>query len=68
MACRGKPEIERWRRRIVRWIADNAKDILAARNSVEFPAGLDSRGRDGWEPDLISVALLFQFGELRVWR
>ena len=56
----GSDELARWRDRdrtaiaaikpkLVRWMEDNGDRILAHRDQVAFPPGLDDRARDAWE-------------------
>ena len=35
--------------KIARWVRDNAGAVLARRNAVVFPPGLNDRARDAWE-------------------
>ena len=52
---RDKGVSEQIRRKLVRWVADNAEAILAARAGVEFPPDLQDRARDAWE-SLLAIA------------
>ena len=54
---RDKAAIELLRRQLVRWLADNAEAILAARAGVDFPPALHDRARDAWEVLLATAAV-----------
>ena len=54
---RDKAVIELLRRQLVRWLADNAEAILAARSGVDFPPALHDRARDAWEVLLATAAV-----------
>ena len=54
---RDKEVIELLRRQLVRWLADNAEAILAARSGVDFPPALHDRARDAWEVLLATAAV-----------
>ncbi len=49
---RDKQAINDIRRRVARFISDNADSILAKRNELAFPPGLHDRARDAWESPL----------------
>ena len=49
---RDKQAIKDIRRRVARFINDNADSILAQRNELAFPPGLQDRARDAWESPL----------------
>ena len=46
---RDRDAIERLRRRLVRWRDDCRLSVLAKRNHVKFPPGLNDRACDAWE-------------------
>ena len=52
---RDREAIERLKRQLTCWVADNEEAILAARASVSYPPGLHDRARDAWE-SLLAIA------------